>query len=156
MTRCSVPRARSTISEAIRARQKSAGIVSPYVFPMPSDLSRPYSNLDRHWHTVRTAAEMPTLRLHDLRHDVASDYGMRYPAAVVKSMAGHATLASTSKYIHAKDDPMTRAADTVTTDRAKRLANAKAAKPVTPLHSSGAHDAEHTEQPEHAERTLSA
>ena len=120
--------------EAIRARHTAAGIVSPYVFPMPSDLSRPYSNLDRYWHRVRTAAEMPTLRLHDLRHDVASDYGMRYPAAVVKSMAGHATLTSTNKYIHAKDHPMKRAADAVTSDRAKRLANSKAATRTTPLH----------------------
>jgi len=36
-------------------------------------------------------------------------------------MAGHANMATTSRYIHAKDDPMTRAADTVTEDRQKRL-----------------------------------
>ena len=46
---------------------------------------------------------------------------MRYPGAVVQAMAGHANMATTSRYIHAKDDPMTRAADTVTEDRQKRL-----------------------------------
>ena len=138
--------------ETIRARQKVAQQVSPYVFPSPSDLSEPYANLDRHWQRIRKAAELPTLRLHDLRHDVASDYGMRYPAAVVKGMAGHATLTSTNKYIHAKDNPMKRAADTVTTDRAKRLANSKAAKVTSPLHASGLKDVEHPEQPEHSEQ----
>ena len=55
---------------------------------------------------------------------------MRYPGAVVQAMAGHANIATTSRYIHAKDDPMTRAAHTVTEDRLKRLNATPAKKPA--------------------------
>ena len=109
---------------------RKRGIDSPYVFPSPADLTQPYANLDRHWQRIRKAAGMPKLRLHDLRHDVASDFGMRYPGAVVQAMAGHANMATTSRYIHAKDDPMTRAADTVTEDRQKRLNATPVKKPA--------------------------
>jgi integrase len=139
--------------ETIRARQTAAGQLSRYVFPKDDDLSRPFVNLDRVWQRIRKAAGLPTLRLHDLRHDVASDYGMRYPAAVVKGMAGHATLTSTNQYIHAKDDPMTRAANTVTEDRAQRLANAEAANTPTPLHSTGLKHPPHAPHPEQKPRS---
>ena len=118
---------------------KARGVASPYVFPSPADPTQPYANLDRHWQRIRTAAGLPTLRLHDLRHDVASDFGMRFPGAVVQAMAGHANMATTSRYIHAKDGPMTRAADTVTGDRLKRL-NAK------PLHAPSPIDLHHPPQ----------
>jgi integrase len=136
-----------TLLEEINATQRAAGTLSRYVFPKADDLSRPFVNLDRVWQRIRTAAGLPSLRLHDLRHDVASDYGMRYPAAVVKGMAGHATLTSTSKYIHAKDDPMMRAANTVTEDRAHRLANSKAATAPVALHSTRSNDPTHPTRP---------
>lgn len=135
--------------DGIREVHTREGIVSPWVFPAPGDPSRSYGNLDRRWQAIRKAAGLPSLRLHDLRHDVATDYGMKYPASVVKAMAGHATLSSTSKYVHAKDDPMTRAADDVTGDRAKRLANVGAATRMAALHS---HRLKNPEHPPHAER----
>jgi integrase len=107
--------------DAIAERHRAAGIVSPYVFPSPDNPAHPYANLPHHWRRFRVAAGLPALRLHDLRHDVGSDYGMRYPGAVIQAVTGHASLTTVQRYVHAKDDPMARAADDVTTDRAARL-----------------------------------
>ncbi len=121
-----------TLLKACRARCTADGIVSPFVFPSPADPGAPYANLDRHWRAIRTAAELPALRLHDLRHDVASDVGMQYPTAVVQAITGHRTVAMAGRYVHAKDDPMTRAADTIATERARRLADVEKA-PARPV-----------------------
>lgn len=102
---------------------------SPYVFPSLTSPARPYALLGEQWPTIRTAAKLEGLRLHDLRHDTATEAGMRYPAAVLMAITGHTTLATASRYTHQHEDPTKRAADAVAQARAAKLAGTKPAEP---------------------------
>jgi integrase len=84
---------------------------SVYVLPG----SKPGTHLKeikRLWHSIRHAAGLGNLRLHDLRHSFAS-----VPASggesmlVLRSLLGHARVATTERYAHLSDDPLRRAAD---------------------------------------------
>jgi integrase len=121
---------------AIETRHKAMKVVSPYVFPRDEDTGRWYGNLDRVWHRLREAAGMPALHLHDLRHDVQSDYAARYPKAITKFMTGKRTENVLDSYEHDIGDPHTRAADERTSDRIRRLQDRSAlAEDVTPIDS---------------------
>lgn len=119
---------------AIEKRHAGMKIVSPYVFPRDDDAARCYGNLDRAWHRLRDAAGMPKLRLHDLRHDVASDYGARYPNAITKLVTGQRTDRVADAYQHDTGDPHTMAVDERTSDRIRRLQDRSAlVEDVTPI-----------------------
>ena len=91
------------------------------VFPSPDDGAIPYANTPKWWGRIRLAAKLPDVRFHDLRHDVATETGMRYPLAVLMAVTGHADARTAAKYIHQHDDPTKRAADDVTARRAAKL-----------------------------------
>jgi integrase len=119
---------------AIEKRHTTMQMVSPFVFPRDDDAARPYGNLDRVWHRLREAAGMPKLRLHDLRHDVASDYGARYPGAITKLVTGQRTDRVADAYQHDTGDPHTMAVDERTADRIRRLQDRSALPAaVTPI-----------------------
>ena len=89
---------------------------SPYVLPgqKPGDHIK---EIKRLWHSVRHAAGLDQLRIHDLRHSFAS-----VPASsgesllVVKSLLGHKRASTTERYAHLADDPVKRAADRASAD----------------------------------------
>lgn len=101
-------------------RDRSAG--SAYVFPSPADARQPYRSTPKHWGTIRTAAGLPDVMLHALRHDVATEAGMHYPLGVLMAITGHADAKTASRYLHQHDDPTKRAADDVSRRRAAKLA----------------------------------
>lgn len=61
-------------------------------------------SLDRSWVHARKLAGLPDVRLHDLRHSVASDAIMNgVPLEVVGKMLGHKNYRTTQRYAHIAD-----------------------------------------------------
>lgn len=86
---------------------------SPYVFP-GRDPMRPLRETQRLWHAVRCAAELEGLRLHDLRHNVATFAGaQKYSLFLIGKLLGHKTARSTERYAHMADDARKVMADDV-------------------------------------------
>ncbi|MEE4211002.1 MAG: site-specific integrase [Parvularcula sp.] len=85
-----------------------------YVFP-GSTLDRPFAGLSKVWGRIRTRANLPDVRLHDLRHSHASVAAAQgTPIAVIGKVLGHKRASTTERYAHLTDDPV-RAAATATT-----------------------------------------
>lgn len=62
-------------------------------------------SLDRSWQKVRRLAGIEDVRLHDLRHSVASDAIMNgVPLEVVGKMLGHRNYRTTQRYAHIADN----------------------------------------------------
>jgi integrase len=84
---------------------------SPYVLPGMRS-GEHLKEIKRLWYAVRYAAKLDGLRLHDLRHSFAS-----VPASggesilIIRSLLGHARVATTERYAHLSADPLRRAAD---------------------------------------------
>jgi integrase len=71
-------------------------------------------NLEKPWRTIRDAAGLHNVRLHDLRHSfasVAASSGMGLP--IIGKMLGHTQAATTHRYAHLANDPVKTAAETV-------------------------------------------
>jgi len=75
---------------------------SPYVFASPSKEDAPRVDLFKPWRRIRRRAGCRDLRIHDLRHSVATwlaDEG--HAAQFIQQALGHQSLQTTMKYIHA-------------------------------------------------------
>jgi integrase len=86
---------------------------SPYVFPGRTP-TRPLREIRRLWYAVRHAANLPDVRLHDLRHSVASFAGGHgYSLFLIGKLLGHKTAQSTERYAHVAEDARKIMADRV-------------------------------------------
>ncbi|MBT3361790.1 MAG: tyrosine-type recombinase/integrase [Rhodospirillales bacterium] len=68
--------------------------------------------VNRFWREVRLAADLPDVRLHDLRHTFASHLvssGVSLP--IVGRLLGHTLPQTTQRYAHLADDPLREAAN---------------------------------------------
>ena len=73
---------------------------NPYIFPNPNT-GRPYKCLYAAWSLVRTAAGLPDLRLHDLRHSYASTLVNNGVSLYdVQKLLGHSSITTTQRYAH--------------------------------------------------------
>lgn len=73
---------------------------NPYVFVGVED-GRPLSTVQHVWETVRSKANLPDVRLHDLRHSFASFAGDAGGSlAQVGRILGHTDPRTTSRYVH--------------------------------------------------------
>ena len=85
------------------------------MFPAPRG-NRPRDDhwLDRLWWSVRAEAELPDVRLHDLRHTHAS-IALRQGETVlaIGRLLGHASPETTLKYTHPADTMAREAAETL-------------------------------------------
>lgn len=87
--------------------------VSEFVFPGDKP-GTPLRDMKRVWGAVRYAAGLEDVRLHDLRHTVASfAVASGHSLYVTGSLLGHARAATTQRYAHLHDDARHAAADTV-------------------------------------------
>ena len=102
----------SEAAQAIIARQPRNG--SAFVFPSPRDPERPQSSNLGFWRRARREAEIEDVRLHDLRHTVASQAVARgVPLPTVARMLGHAQPTMTLRYAHVGDREVEDAAKRV-------------------------------------------
>ena len=88
--------------DVIRDLPRDAG--NPHLFPSPVKEGAPRADIFKPWNRIREAAGCEDLRIHDLRHTVATMLADDGNAAqVIKSALGHQSLQTTMKYIHAAD-----------------------------------------------------
>lgn len=96
-----------------RQAQTCAGQQTPWVFANPKT-GRPFHSRRCLWVTVRDAAGLPGLRLHDLRHSFASallDASVNIVA--VKEALGHTQLRTTMKYLHITEEARKQTEETL-------------------------------------------
>ena len=87
---------------------------SPFVFPSPRNSNRPRSRNLALWDRVRREAGIEDVRLHDLRHTVASHAAMNgVPLPVVSRLLGHSDPRTTLRYAHLGDREIEAAAERV-------------------------------------------
>ena len=99
-------------ARAILDRQPRGG--SPFVFPSPLDPARPRGPELSLWYRVRREADIEDVRLHDLRHTMASHAVMNgVPVPVVSRLLGHANVSMTLRYAHLADRDIEAAAERV-------------------------------------------
>jgi integrase len=94
------------------ARQLLAGMdrTSEYLFP--GDGSGHRVDLKRPWATIRKAAKLSDVRLHDLRHTYASVLaGAGVSLHTIGSLLGHTQPITTMRYAHLADDPLRAATE---------------------------------------------
>ena len=89
---------------------------SSWVFPSPVNREKPRSAnaLDRLWKLTRKQAGIEDVRLHDLRHSVASQAVLNgVPLPVVARLLGHSQVSMTLKYAHVADKEVEATAERV-------------------------------------------
>ena len=102
----------SEAAQAVIARQPRTG--SAFVFPSPRDPAETQSRHLSLWHRARREAGIEDVRLHDLRHTVASQavaHGV--PLPTVARMLGHTQPSMTLRYAHVGDREVEAAAERV-------------------------------------------
>jgi integrase len=86
---------------------------NPFVVPGERK-GRHLVNLEKPWRRVREIAQLPDVRLHDLRHSFASiGAGAGLGLPVIGALLGHAQPATTARYAHLASDPLQQAADLI-------------------------------------------
>ncbi len=70
--------------------------------------------LQKIWPRLRNRADLPDVRLHDLRHSFASVGAAGGDSLlIIGKLLGHKNAASTQRYAHLGDDPLRSAADRI-------------------------------------------
>ena len=83
----------------------------PFVFPGERP-GKPLEGVRRLWDAVRVEAKLEGVRLHDLRHTLASvAAGQGLSLLLIGKMLGHKHAATTQRYAHLADEPAKAAAD---------------------------------------------
>jgi integrase len=94
---------------------------SPYVFPGRLAGSS-LVEINRVWFSVRHAAGLDDVRLHDLRHSFASTVASAGGSLLmIRALLGHKDTKTTQKYAHLLDDPVKATADATSAQLAEWL-----------------------------------
>jgi len=91
--------------------RRQAGDAAEWVFPAPVKAGH-RTAIELAWRDLRKAADIPDIRLHDLRHSYASilaSSGLSLP--VIGSLLGHASPTMTARYAHLLLDVQRRATE---------------------------------------------
>jgi integrase len=97
---------------------------SPYVLPGGKPRTH-LKEIKRVWASVRHAAKLDGVRIHDLRHSYASVPAIGGESLlVIRSLLGHADVKTTQRYSHLGDDPVKASADRTATKIAGWLSGA--------------------------------
>lgn len=87
---------------------------SEFLFPSPRNSARPISDNLPLWYEVRREAGIEDVRLHDLRHNYASQAVMQgVPLPVAAQLLGHSKVTMTLRYAHACDGEIEAAAERI-------------------------------------------
>ncbi len=103
---------------------------NPYVFPGTKDHAH-LVGLQKNWHRLRNRAELPDVRLHDLRHTFASVGAAGGDSLlIIGKLLGHRNAASTQRYAHLGDDPLRSAANRISQQIAAAMSGQQDAEVV--------------------------
>ena len=120
------PRTVPLNSQARRVLDRQPRTGSPFVFPSPRDPIRPRSRELALWTRVRREAGIEDVRLHDLRHTMASHAVMNgVPVPVVSRLLGHSNVRMTLRYAHLGDRETEAAAERVGAAMAQVMAGVR-------------------------------
>ena len=92
---------------------KSLCADTPGEFVLPShQTGKHFVGVPKVWNSLRQTIGMEDVRLHDLRHTFASVAATGGESLLmIKSLLGHADIATTQRYSHLQDDPVKAVAD---------------------------------------------
>lgn len=77
-------------------------------------VDRPIRTIQDFWAKLRTSAELPPLRVHDLRHSFASHAAARSETLpMIGKLLGHTKISTTARYAHLDDSLVGQAAEQV-------------------------------------------
>jgi integrase len=119
----------SAAAVQLLAKMKAQASDSEFLFPPPEGCTPHRLDIDDAWNLLRKTADIPDVRLHDVRHTFASvlaSSGLSLP--IIGQLLGHTTAQTTHRYSHLLDDPL-RAA----TERAAAVITGKAPAKVVPI-----------------------
>ena len=117
------PRTVPLNTQARRILERQARGRSEFVFPSPRNVSRPRASDLAMWYAMRREAGIEDVRLHDLRHTMASHAVMNgVPVPVVSRLLGHSNVRMTLRYAHLADNEIEAAAERVGTAMARAMA----------------------------------
>ena len=75
---------------------------------------RPVRSIGEFWKDLKAEANLPGVRIHDLRHSFASHAAARSETLpMIGKLLGHARLQTTSRYAHLDDGPVLEAAERI-------------------------------------------
>ena len=87
---------------------------SAFVFPSPRNAARPHGADIKLWDSVRRQAGIEDVRIHDLRHNLASHAVMNgVPVPVVSRLLGHSNVRMTLRYAHLAGNDIEAAAERI-------------------------------------------
>ncbi len=88
--------------------------ISGYVFPSPRKKDAPYTTLRGVWKKVCEEAGVDNVRVHDLRHTMASiGAQLGLSLQVIGRILGHSQVSTTARYAHLADDPVRQAVERI-------------------------------------------
>ncbi len=100
------------IREIVRRRMAQG--TGPWLFPSVRDPSRPQCRGLPLWYRARREAGTGDVRLHDLRHTVASQAVLNgVPLTVTARLLGHSDVRMTMRYAHVGDREIEAAAERI-------------------------------------------
>lgn len=103
----------SDAAVGVLKRQRQISGKSRFVFPSPK-MDKPLVNLRKAWVQVCDRAKLKGVRLHDLRHTVASiAVGQGASLPLIGRLLGHTQAQTTMRYAHVDLDPALKAANEV-------------------------------------------
>ena len=108
------PRTVPLNARARRILERQHRVQSEFVFPSPHNAARPRARDLPLWYSLRRDAGIEDVRLHDLRHTVASHAVMNgVPLPVVSRLLGHGNVRMTLRYAHLSDRDIVAAAERI-------------------------------------------
>lgn len=88
----------NVLQEALKEADK---LDTPYVFPGIRDITKPLMEIRKAFEWALKRAELPHMRIHDLRHSfVSAGTDMGENIMAIKDIAGHADVSTTEGYSH--------------------------------------------------------
>lgn len=85
-----------------------------YLFPSKTNKNKPINSIFRHWDKIRIKANLPNVRIHDLRHTTASILVNKGVSLYqVQQLLGHSSPKMTQRYAHLSNTALHEAVSVV-------------------------------------------
>ena len=101
------------VAAIVRLRQQAVPHGNPWLFPGET-VGQPVREIRRFWSRIQRDAELPDVRIHDLRHTFASLLVSGGASLeMIGKLLGHSQMQTTQRYAHLMDSPLRAGVDTV-------------------------------------------